>query len=251
MKYLLLSLLVIGCTSSDLLLPDEYYEVCPYELKYGRAHMLQVPVTMTPHQMTYQVGDTLTVTMHFSDSIYDMSRETAFVIEDFPFEPVTLLYRVNADSTWDSGYYLNEVMVEDKYNPRFNGQSNRAADMRGFSIYEDGYYHFEYELVLTTPGNYLTVITDQYDVNLLIDNMLNAHADSIEFEEKCPQSFFWIATTIEGDPHYEDFSKELDILDKVVHYDKWTTEEPTLIDVLGKGNSLVEFLGVYCFEVVE
>lgn len=257
MKYILLTmmclLLLVGCFSSseDILTHEEYFELCPYELKYGRSHVLEVPISVTPHQTVYRVGDTLTISMHFSDSILDLSRETYFKIENFPFEPVTLLYRINGDSTWDSGYLLNQVLVEDKFNPRFNPQSNKAADMRGFTIYEEGYYHFEYKVVLETPGRYSTLITDMYEQNIVLDPERNAVADAIEFEGRCPQSNFAVAMIIDKEQKYEDYLEELIFLDKEIYWDGLTTLDPSLSDALEKGQGFFEWWGMYFFEVVE
>lgn len=240
-------------SGEDILTDEEYFELCPYELKLGREHVLQVPITMRPHQMIYQVGDTLTVRMHFSDWIYDLSRETAFKIENFPFEPATLLYRINGNSTWSSGYNLNEVIVDEKYNPRFNPQSNRAADMRGFAVYEDEHYSFEYKLVLTTPGRYVTVITDQYEINLFGDEERNAKTDSIQFEGRCPQSPYRIVNVLEDDPHHLEFVYELLLLDNEVHRGGWQSNNPALEAKFGGGDGFlnIEWIGVYCFQVVE
>jgi len=227
-------------------------EACPVETRYGREHSLEVPVIVSPHQITYRVGDKLTISMYFSDSIYDISRDMHYKIEHFPFEPITLLYRIQGDTTWQSGYYLNDVLVDDRFTPRYNGQSSKAADMRGLTVYENGYYHFEYKLVMQTPGTYVTVITDQYNSNLIGRSELNAHADSIDFEGKCIYAAFNIASVIQHDAHYDEFLGSLIYLDKEVHRDYWHRIDKIDEESFGRGSgSFMEWLGIYCFEVVE
>ena len=188
MKYLPLLLIFLSCQNT-LLNKEEYFEVCPYELVFGRAHHLEVPISITPHKKTYRVGDTMNVKMFFSDSIYDLSRQTKFKIENFPFEPASQLYRIEEDA-WQSGYRLNELIVDqERYNTRYNSQSRVSDDMRGFSVYENGFYRFEYDLVFDTPGNYIIMTSDQYEFHAGSGNRsLNEETNAIEFEGKCPDS---------------------------------------------------------------
>jgi len=254
MKYLPLLLIFLSCQNT-LLNKEEYYEVCPYELRYGRSHYLEVPITISPHQKTYRVGDTMNVKMFFSDSIYDLSRQTKFKIEEFPFEPINLLYRVDIDnSDWASGYRINELIVdEERYNTRYNSQSEFSDDMRGFTVYENGFYHFEYNIVLETTGAYIITISDQYESNLgsgLGD--LNDEIDAIEFEGRCPDSNFYICSVIEGDPHYNDFIDELLYLENEVYRGKLTSiERENYDEYFGSGGVAIEWNGVFCFEVLE
>jgi len=242
---------VSGCRKTDL--AELIAEACPVETKYGIEHSLEVPITVTPHQSTYTVGDTITISMYFSDSIYDISRDMHYNIEDFPFEPINLLYRIQGDTAWQSGFYYNSILVDEElYKIRYNGQSSKAADMRGFTVYEDGYYHFEYQLVMRTPGTYVTVITDQYDSNLNGREEQNAHADSVEFDGKCIYAPFYIASVIQHDAHYEQFLQSLIYLDKEVHRDNWSRIDDIDEESFGKGSGgYMEWIGIYCFEVIE
>jgi hypothetical protein len=250
MKYLPLLLIFFGCY--DSLSPEEYFELCPYELKYGGSHYLEVPISVTPHQKTYSVGDTMNVKMFFSDSIYDLSRETSFKIENFPFEPANQLYRIEEDA-WQSGYRLNELIVdEERYNTRYNFQSRVSDDFRGFTVYENGYYHFEYDLVFDTPGTYIIMTSDQYMFNLgsgLSD--LNEQTNAIEFEGRCPDTNFFICSVIQGDPHYYDFLDELIYLDKEIQADKLARIENLDDEHFGSGGIPIDWNGIFCFEVVE
>jgi len=252
MKYLPILLIFISCQNT-FLNKEEYYEVCPYELKYGRSHYLEVPITITPHQKTYSVGDTMNVKMFFSDSIYDLSRQTNFKIENFPFEPANQLYRIEEDA-WQSGYRLNELIVdEERYNTRYNFQSRVSDDMRGFTVYENGFYHFEYNLVFNTPGNYIIMTSDQYE--FLIGTglgELNEETNAIEFEGRCPDSNFYICSVIEGDPHYNDFIDELLYLENEVYRGKLTSiDRENYDEFFGSGGVAIEWNGVFCFEVVD
>jgi len=246
---IILCLFLAGCTDRGLS-PDEYFEACPYELKYGRSHYLEVPITMIPHKKEYQVGDTLTVRVMFSDSIMDLSRQTRFKIENFPFEPINLLYKVEEDN-WESGFRVNELLVDElKYNTRYNVQSFKSDDLRGFTVYEDEMYLFEYKLVFNTPGTYVSMMSDQYEVNQGSGNgHRNEEADALPFEGKCPESFFYLCNTINGDPHLEDFLDELVYLDKVVYRDNLSRIENIDREHFGTGGLILDWIGAFCFKV--
>lgn len=109
---------ILGCIEERL----HWSEVCPEETKYGQLHYLQVPITVSPQQLNYQVNDTLFFDFNFSDSIYDLNREMHYEIQDFPFRPVAAFYKIN-DESWESGYNSTELLLEDKYNPRFANSS--------------------------------------------------------------------------------------------------------------------------------
>ncbi len=250
MKYLPLLLIFLACNNS--LSPEEYLEACPFELEYGRSHYLKVPISITPHQKSYRVGDTMNVKMFFSDSIYDLSRQTRFKIENFPFEPVSVLFRID-NGEWESGYRVNELIVDqDRFNIRYNQQTSVSDDIRGFTVYENGFYHFEYELVFNKAGKYVIMTSDQYEVNGGSGNSdLNEEIDAIEFEGRCPDSNFFICSVIKGDPHYYDFIDELLYLENEVYFGKLTNIENKDDEYFGSGGIALDWNGVFCFEVVE
>jgi len=253
MRYLTLIMVCATlCSCVKNLSTDELFELCPYEHRYGSgAHYMVVPITMIPHQINYEIGDTLTVQMDFPDSLYDLAKDVTFLVEDFPFMPATALYRVRSDG-WDSGYRLNEVLVEDKYSPTFNSQIDFADDMRGVSLYQDGRYNFEYKIVFETAGNYCTFIADQYVLNLgRFGDELNAEADAIEFEGKCSEAGFFNISIVEGDPHYDEYSEELVYLDQEVFRDNLARPDGVDKDLYGNGAIAIDWRGMFCFTVEE
>ena len=247
---LLIVSMIFSCDRS--LSPEEFFEACPYELRYGGAHYLEVPIDIIPQQKVYNIGDTLTIRMMFSDSIMDLTRQINFKIEGFPFEPLNLLYKVT-DNEWDHGYRLNELIVdEERFNTRQNSQSMFSDDMRGFTLYEDGIYHFEYQLVLQTPGRYLTLISDQFQDNASSGRGdENEAANRIEFDGRCPSTGFIICSVIKGDNHFEDYISEIQLLDEQVYRGNLTSIHEENRDHIGGGSNSIEWIGMYGFEVVE
>ena len=248
-KYLLLIILLGSC--DQRLSPEDYFEQCPYELKYGRSHYLEVPIEMIPHKEQYNIGDTLTVRMQFSDSIMDLSRQTKFKIENFPFEPLAQLLKIDVNKDeWQSGNRINQILVDKKYSPRFNAFSSFPDDIRGFTIYKNGYYNFVYRIVLETTGIYCTRITDQYEVTFIEDTRYE-EINAIEFEGKCSDSPFYICSVIIGNPHIETYLDEIVYFDKEINRDNFARLEGRDQEHFGSGNSAIEWEGIFLFEVVE
>jgi len=246
---------LVGCDRG--LSDEEFFEICPYERKYNiRAHYLKVPVTITPHQKVYKVGDTMTVSSTYSDEIYDLNMQTHFKITDFPFEPINLLYKFTEEG-FEHGYRINELIVDDKFNTRYVTQSRFSDDFRGFSIYENGMYHYKYKIVFQTPGIYTTVMEDKIE-GFTKDEIQDRHKElltTIDFKDYCGDEdgnlTISVKTVIQGDPHYEDYIDQLVHLDKVIYRDNFKRVEGIDNDKFGNGSLAIDWSGIFLFEVVE
>ncbi len=255
MKYLLLFiiplLLAASCENRDEKNEEYFEENCPYDLKYS-GHYLKVPITITPHQLTYTVGDTLRISTIFSDSIEDIGTQQTFKIEGFPFKPVTLLYRFYDGLNWDAGYRVNESSVADVYQPFYNFSSNYADGYKANTVYQNGMYEFEMKVILEEAGRYVLVFTDLFQEHLGSGSAdLNAEADAITFEGQCTGLLqYYICSMITGETHLELFEDELIYLDEEVYGGGVGTIENS-IGPLKTGSLAVEFNGFFGFEVVE
>lgn len=250
MKYLifLIPLLFSACIDRDA---EEFKKNCPYELNYS-GHYLRVPITITPHKLTYAVGDTIRISTIFSDSIEDLGTQQTFIIEGFPFKPTSLLFRFTASDAYDSGYRVNELKIDSVYEHIYNYSSNYADGYRAYTIYDENQYKFESQLILKQPGRYILLFSDLYQsYNASGNEELNAEADAITFEGQCPTLPYYICSMIDsGDDHLELFEDELVYLDEEVYRGKLGSIEGSL-GPLKSGSIAVEFSGFFGFEVVE
>ncbi len=251
MKYtlFLLLLLTISCEGTDK--GAEFKENCPYDLRYS-GHFLRVPITISPHQAEYNVGDTIRISTVFSDSIEDLGTQEIFKIENFPFKPLSLLYKFDGNEAHSSGYGPNELQVEDIYLPDSFQSSNYANGYNAKSIYSNGHYQFESQLILKEVGRYLLLFTDVYQDNIGTGNVdRNATADAITFEGKCPTLPYYICSMIDsGDDHLDMYEEELVYLDNEVYHSQLGSIESS-IGPLGAGGIRLEWNGGFGFEVVE
>jgi len=236
---------ISGCKKESL----KWYDVCPEEVLYNQLHYLQIPFVVSPQQLNYEVGDTLFIESNFSDSIYDLNRDMYYEIQDFPFRPVAAFYKVN-DNSWESGFNINELLIEDKYNPRYGNTPVQGSFFEADMTYENSSYQFDYQIILNNTGRYCTLITDRYNGNGNSGDAGNAIANAIEFEGKCPVKFE-ICNSLEGDTNHGEFLTELQFLDTAVWGGNlYSNAYPEYLDG-GTRSRTIEWNGVFCFEVLE
>ncbi|MFK8105212.1 MAG: hypothetical protein AB8G15_22050 [Saprospiraceae bacterium] len=250
MKYIIFFFFLF-CTSCIYHEVMNFSENCSQDLAYG-GHYLRIPITIAPHQLTYQVGDTIGISTIFSDSIYDLGTQTTFKIEGFPFIPLSLLYRFKDGNTHDSGYRVNEYYIDSSYNHVYNYSNTYADAIKGYTIYENEEYHYKFQLILRETGTYIFLMNDVYqNHNGSGNSNLNAEADAITFEGKCDNLSYYLCSMIDsGDDHLDHFMNKLVYLDKEVYRGKLGSIAVAL-DPLKTGSIAVEFSGFFGFEVVE
>ena len=260
MKYSIFLLVLITlscCHDNDA---DAFKNNCPYELDYN-GHYLRVPITISPHRLQYNVGDTIKINTVFSDSIYDLGTMQTFKIEYFPFKPLSLLYRFTKMDVYDSGYRVNDLNIDSVNNHVYNYSSNYADGYRAYTIYdsETNQYRFESEVVLKESGKYILLFTDLFQNHDASGNSdLNAEADAIRFEGQCIDENgnvllpYYLCSMIDsGDDNLEHFEEELIYLDEEVYRGDLRFNRGDPLDALGYGKISVEFSGFFGFEVVE
>ena len=245
----MICLLLSSCNKET---PEEKFKrICPYKWTFegGAGHYLKMPIEINPHKKTYQVGDTLSITVNASDSIYDLNSQEKFKIIDFPFEPIAVVYRFTSDTNWESYLARNTWIIDSsqyvKYLP--------AVGAEGIKVrynYENDVYSFEMGLILTKPGRYIFHLHE--DTNLLDeDTEEGKFIRSFPFEGRCPTVSLFTNMIVSGDDNLDSFEPELLYIDKQLALDNWTTWGPLNYDLYGSGALKWEWEGTFGFEVVE
>jgi len=246
--WVFLSALLFSCKSDEL----PFEEECPYNFAIN-AHLFKVPIEVIPHQQIYSVGDTIIFRSVYPDSIVDVGAQEKFLIRDFPFQPLSYLYRFkNFDFDYDAGYTVNDHIIENKYNPYYQASTERIDWFRAKTIYENGKYHFEHQLVLKEKGRYVMLTTDVFAAIAASSSPeYDEVRESIEFEGKCDRIPMTVVSILENDDHMEEFIDELVFLDQNVYFDGLISRDQGANGPLKSGGLQVEFAGLFCFEVVE
>jgi len=244
----LVSILLLSCKSDEL----PFEEECPSHYA-NTIHLLKVPIEVIPHQQTYTVGDTIIFRSVYSDSIVDLGVKEKFLIRDFPFQPLSYLYRFkNFDFDYDAGYTVNDHFIEDKYSPYYQASSSRIDWFRATTEYENGEYSFEHKLVLKEKGRYVMLTTDVFAAIAASSSPeYDEVRESIEFEGKCDRIPITVVSILEQDDHMEDFMDELVFLDENVYFGGLISRDQGSTGPLRSGGLQLEFTGLFCFEVVE
>ena len=253
-KTILLFSLLSALIFSSCCTNEEELDPCFYDLKFVY-QALEVPVEVIPNKSVYQVGDTILFRSVFSDSIYDLSADDTFLVRDFPFRPISLIFRFFEDFKFESGYEANRPLVDAKYNPRYNPANRYTTDFRADMIYENGMYKFEHRLILEKPGKHVMWTTDMYNENIIWGNTeANALADSIVYDGRCEDAQLNIIYDLKGNDYLKEFEDYLVWLDQNVYlnglatYSEKNREE---LKSLKWGSVKIDFSAAFCFEVVE
>lgn len=259
---IVLIITIVGCLPNNIS-SEEYSELCPFELKYGRMFHLDAPINISPHQMTYEVGDTINFSYKFTDTIFCHSREHDFVIGDFPFNTLFSLYRFDSEG-WHSGLLENDILIDSIYAPlTVDGTSRWSVGVNSFATYIDNIYSLNLQLILGTPGRYVTTFYDRswsVDEHDFLDG-LHPEYLSVTNNSGCPDPRYRVCHRINGDPHYEAFSTEMTFLDENNYrgrlYSLGTDRDDPIWGGLNEFGSHedqgrpAEWVGVFGFEVVE
>lgn len=213
MKYLpfLFVLLLCACIKREA---EEWPAECQ-SLRY--LHTLVVPVSISLHQIEYQLGDTIRFGMSFLDSMYDLATGKKHPVKDFPFRPVSYLFRFTEEGH-ESGYLVNHITIDSIYHPVYFNSIRDVVAFKARPTYIGNRYHFEAELILQKKGVYVLALMDQYMQFGTITDPLQDIIDTMSLGgERCFQTAFSLFNLISsGEDHLDFFQDELIYLDEEV-----------------------------------
>ncbi|MFZ1703136.1 MAG: hypothetical protein WAT79_02255 [Saprospiraceae bacterium] len=241
-KYLFFSFIIFlhGCITET--------DNCGYTpLLVGARHVLKVPIHAVPNKSSYQIGDTLSIIVSMTDSIYDINTEMTFKIEKFLFKPVLGLYNFNSEGEFlQRGFESHTIFIDSIYKPIYK------TIITANTYYVNSRYEFLINIVLQTKGRYVFQMQDVYEIYKSGGNpdRWNSYADTITFDGKCPDWKYKISNMIEGENHLEEFERELVYIDSINYDNFYTTKyKHSWQSPYGSGLFAWEETGTYCFEV--
>jgi hypothetical protein len=226
---------------------DKCKRVCPYDLAYGCwHHFLEYPFEVIPNQLYYSVGDTITFRSWIQDSVYCRNTQRRFRIENFPFRPVVALHRIDEDWNYERGFHRNPVFIDEIYQPQYSGTL-----ANGRSYYENGSYFFEAKVVMKEKGKYIFTSDDLHELNRgdKSEDVLNAEARAITFEDQCEGFSFAIQSILHGPDHWEALLPELHFMVNDIYRGRSSTKRPEFREAIGGTGRSLEYVATYCFIV--
>ncbi len=252
MKNLIFILLGLLLLSSCLKNTEDAFAACPWEPTFvyqEHRHHMYFPLTLSPQQTTYQVGDTLRVSMIFSDSIYDGNYDRKFKIPNYPMRMATTLFKLEADTIkW--GFDSNSLLLDSTFQSRILPGSDRIGTaVYGIPVHENDSYNYFFDIILTTPGTYVMQSRDDYMVasgrSEFYKEVLN-----IDFEGRCQGIGFSVHIRVQGDNQVWEFLDEFKAFNELSN-NIWGSQVDSLNQAIGTNGRWLEAWGTYCFEVVE
>ena len=229
---------------------EKFKRECPYPNWKTNAHYLLLPVQITPNQLTYKLGDTIHIKVHFSDTMYDYNTEHYFVIQNFIFDVGVKLWRFENDSTFYNGFRENTFLIDSSYFQAYAFYEDNTDVMFVDLVEEDNMYKFDMKIVMNKRGRYLFQFEDF--INRYPEDKFDAVIAPITFEGKCPTFGIRPICMLQGgDDHLDKFVPELLYIDKKLSFDTWTTNKvkSSHQTPYGVGSFRWEFVSTYGFIV--
>ncbi|MFZ1703135.1 MAG: hypothetical protein WAT79_02250 [Saprospiraceae bacterium] len=221
---------------------------CPYPEANNNSHQFLIPVIISPHQKTYNVGDTLHINATFRDSMFDYNTKQTFLIQNFPFDVGVKLWRFENDSTWQNGLKVNTYLIDSSNLRRFDSNDDYVGIQYIKFVERNNMYSFEMDIILQKKGRYIFQFEDF--INRYPPDYYDEKIEYYTFEGQCDFKKSPVAM-VQGDDHMLDFEPELLHIDNNVYRNgyysikyKRSNESP-----YGNGSIAWEMTSTYCFEV--
>jgi len=230
---------------------EKFHRECPYKNEYvGAFHQLQVPVNVIPHKLKYQVGDTISFVVDMKESIHDLNTEQNFKIENFPFEPLPILYHFYDGIKWKDGFRSVKYLIDSNNFIKYIDDASRADGILLKMTNSNSNYRLTLSLVLKEKGKYLFHMLDNIN-DFRSDSEEYKKIKAITFPGKCPTFSFMPCNTIVGDDQLSHFERELLHIDKVEFFDNWRSNkfEYGWQSPFGEGYFTWEYNATFGFEV--
>ncbi len=125
------------------------------ECQFGGAYQFEIPITLSPIKETYKIGDTISISSHFSDQVYEAETDQFYSLTDFKFRPAFEANEIS-DSIIDNAALNNfEVIIDTtKYDLTKFIYSSGSVTYNGEYSYKNGEYLITYKLVPKKTGLY-------------------------------------------------------------------------------------------------
>jgi hypothetical protein len=120
-----------------------------------------IPISVAPLKDTIRVGEELTITTQFSDSVYDIKSGKRYYMPDFNWKPLLYIKKLVApDKTISSQPTAGSQFEYSSVIGGFVTQSNSAAGMK--YVYENKQYKLVAKVKPNEPGVFYIVFTNDF-----------------------------------------------------------------------------------------
>jgi len=199
------------------------------ECNFGAAYNFEIPVTTTPTEEIYSIGDTITVTSSFSDNVYERKTNREYSLIDFKFYPIMGITEISDSIANDAALSDFEVLVDTDYDFQPFYYSSGRIDYVGQYNYQNNTYNLTYKIAPKTIGLFC----------LFYGHELITLEEDQEFEGKCPRKSSDVVSVMNGrvntNIHFLHESSD-------PHFNTWIPQKP---------DQRFHKHGGYCFRVVE
>lgn len=188
----------------------------------------EIPVTLSPAQETYRIGDTISISSVFSDEVYERVTNQFYVLEDIAFSPGIGIAEISGITDTISVHF--DVLIAPKFNFLGPVYLEGPLEYSGQYHYENREYSLTYQIIPKQTGLFI----------FSHSAALGELGSDQDFDGKCRgESIATTRTTLNGgaDNNIHLLSESPD-----PHYNDWILQKP---------NERFHGSGSFAFRVVE
>lgn len=138
--FALLIMLNSNCNKHNCDLPGGYYDFV-------------VHAQLSPQKDTFLIGDTITVTSIFNDTLYEKITAKDYNLKDFLFYPESFITKIDTIGDLED-FNEFEVVLDSKYNFTLYNYSSGDVSLIGQYNYSNNEYSLEYKFIAKRKGIY-------------------------------------------------------------------------------------------------
>ncbi len=162
-------------------------------------YKFEIPVTLSPIQDTFRIGDTITISSNFSDQVFDRVTCQRYPLIDFRFFPQMGITDLTDTSIMTQALKYFEVIVSKDFDFRRTMYSDGAITYIGEYNYFNNEYSLEYKIIPQKAGVYF----------MSHSSSILGLGDDQDFDGKCPDTGIDVYALLnEGDDNNIEFLKD-------------------------------------------
>ncbi len=193
----------------------------------GTAYKLEIPITLTPAQDTFHVGDTITIVSSFSNCMYEKDLDQFFTIENWQFFPTSKVSEISSNPAKSAMLDFN-IIIDSIYDYEYFYYANNEVDLSGEYLNQSNIYDLKYRLIPSKTG--------VYHFRHLVDlDFIRSQTFIGKCKNERVEAFVNMNEDADNNIHYLSLSPD-------PHYNTWILIKPEL---------RFHKFGGYCFVVVE
>lgn len=133
---------------------------------FSTRYVFEIPVSLTPAQDTFQIGDTITIESVFSDQVLERNLQQRFPLINWKFYPGTTIDKIDSNPAAKDALFLFDLLLSEAADYKLHQFSDNSTKIYGQYQYDNNTYFLKFGLIPRVPGLYLlSQVSSLYPIN--------------------------------------------------------------------------------------